>query len=77
MKAIEINTRTNKKGRLSLDFQLDQPDKKVRLLILLENDEETQEESWLKAVSSNPAFDFLKEADEDIYTVNDGEAWYG
>ncbi|MBU2557241.1 MAG: hypothetical protein KJ578_05605 [Bacteroidetes bacterium] len=77
MKAIEINTRTNKEGRLSLDFQLDQPDKKVRLLILLENDEETQEESWLKAVASNPAFDFLKEADEDIYTVNDGEAWYG
>jgi hypothetical protein len=77
MKAIEIKTSTNKEGRLSLDFQLNQPDKKVRLLILLENDEETQEEAWLKAVSSNPAFDFLKEADEDIYTVNDGEAWYG
>ncbi len=77
MKAIEIKTRTNKEGRLSLDFQLNQPDKKVRLLILLENDEETQEEAWLKAVSSNPAFDFLKEADEDLYTVNDGEAWYG
>ncbi|MDO8726521.1 MAG: hypothetical protein Q7J35_10680 [Candidatus Methanoperedens sp.] len=30
------------------------------------------EKEWLDAVTSNPAFDFLKEPEEDIYTSEDG-----
>lgn len=40
-----------------------------------EKDFEVDEETlWLKSISNNPAFDFLKDNDEDIYTIHDGEA---
>jgi len=28
---------------------------------------------WMKAVTSNPAFDFLNEPTENIYSLTDGE----
>ena len=30
------------------------------------------ESKWLYAATTNPAFDFLKEPEEDIYTLADG-----
>ncbi|MDF5723809.1 MAG: type II toxin-antitoxin system Phd/YefM family antitoxin [Rhizonema sp. PD37] len=33
---------------------------------------ELEEYEWLKAAMRNPAFDFLKEQQEDIYTITDG-----
>jgi hypothetical protein len=37
---------------------------------------ELEEYEWLKAVVRNPAFDFLKDSEEDIYTVADGEPFH-
>jgi len=34
--------------------------------------EEFSETEWLHAAATNPAFDFLKEPEEDIYTLEDG-----
>lgn len=34
------------------------------------------EEEWLYAAASNPAFDFLKEPEEDIYTSADGKPFH-
>jgi hypothetical protein len=31
------------------------------------------ESEWLRAVTANPAFDFLKEPREDVYTLADGK----
>ena len=77
MKAIEINSRTDKKGLLKINYPLRQADKKVRVLILVEEDtEEDEERIWLEAVSKSPAFKFLYEKEEDIYSVNDGEPLY-
>jgi hypothetical protein len=44
-------------------------------LILLEDDPDEKEEEmlWLKSVSKNPAFDFLNEPAQDIYSLSDGE----
>ena len=39
---------------------------------LQENDEVT-DEAWLSSAANNPAFDFLNDAEEDIYTISDGE----
>ena len=36
----------------------------------LEKDEEA---IWMKFLSNNPAFDFLKDPKEDIYSLKDGE----
>ena len=33
-------------------------------------DEETE---WLHAAATNPAFDFLKDPEEDVYTLADGD----
>lgn len=31
------------------------------------------EVEWLKAIAQNPAFDFLHNPEEDIYTIHDGK----
>ncbi|WP_372947103.1 hypothetical protein [Mariniphaga sp.] len=75
MKAIELNSRTDKKGYLKIKYPLEKSEKNVRILILVDedNNETEEEELWLKAISQNPAFDFLKDESEDIYSLNDGE----
>lgn len=74
MKVIEINSKTDKKGHLKIDYQLDKSDSNVRLLILIDdNSDNDEEEIWIEAISSNPAFDFLMDNSEDIYSINDGE----
>jgi len=77
MRAIEINTMTDRFGHLKLDYPINKRDKKVRVIILVDestdyNDEETQ---WMNAISKNPAFDFLNEPSENIYTLKDGESF--
>jgi hypothetical protein len=74
MKAIEINSKTDAKGCLKLDYQLDRSDSPVRVLILLEEDTaENEEKLWVDSISKNPAFEFLHDSDEDVYSINDGE----
>ncbi|CUS03717.2 protein of unknown function [Candidatus Promineifilum breve] len=35
--------------------------------------DEISKTEWLQAAAGNPAFDFLKDDDEDIYSVDDGK----
>ena len=35
--------------------------------------EEIDEDEWLHAAATNPVFDFLKDPEEDIYTLADGK----
>lgn len=37
---------------------------------------ELEEYEWLKIVVRDPAFDFLKEPEEDIYTLADGQPFH-
>jgi hypothetical protein len=76
MKAIEIKSKTDKKGNLKINYQLNKSNRNVRILILLEDDPyhaDDEEKLWMDAVSDNPAFDYLFEESEDVYSVNDGE----
>ena len=75
MRAIEINSKTDKKGRLKIDYDLIQKNTNVRVLILLdEQDDESKEEKiWLSSILNNSAFDFLKDEEEDIYSITDGK----
>jgi len=45
---------------------------RVRVIILLSEEVDIDEVEWLRAAATNPAFDFLKEPEEDIYTLADG-----
>ena len=74
MKAIEINLKTDKTGRLKINYKLDKSESNVRVLILLDEDSSEQEEKlWMNSISKNPAFDFLNDSVEDIYSLKDGE----
>jgi len=74
MRAIEINSKTDKRGHLKIDYPLDKSDSNVRVLILLDdNIDDDEERLWLDSISKNPAFDFLKDKSENIYSLNDGE----
>lgn len=75
MKAIEINSKTDKTGHLKINYKLDRPGRNVRILILLDDEinEEEDEILWMKSISENPAFTFLNDPAEDIYSLKDGE----
>lgn len=72
MKAIETTGQINQEGALLLDQPLVARGKIVKIIILMEEDE-NEEKEWISMVSNNPAFDFLKEELEDIYTITDGK----
>ncbi len=51
--------------------------KRVRVIVLYEaDDSELNEAEWLQAVAKNPAFDFLNDPAEDIYSLSDGEPFH-
>ncbi len=45
----------------------------VRVSHLLTDESDLHEIEWLRAAATNPAFDFLKNPQEDIYTLADGD----
>lgn len=47
--------------------------KRVRVIVLYSPADESDEREWLRAATENPAFAFLKDAAEDIYTPLDGK----
>lgn len=34
------------------------------------------EREWFQAAATNPAFDFLKDPEEDVYTLTDGKPFH-
>lgn len=78
MKAIETTGIINARGQLVLDEPLlTVAPTRVRVVILLPEETDIDEMKWLRAAARNPAFDFLKEPEEDIYTLADGRPFYG
>jgi hypothetical protein len=76
-KAIEITGTVDKMHRLLLDEPIPiAGPSKVRVIILLNEEADIEESEWLRAATINPAFDFLKEQGEDIYTAADGKPFH-
>ena len=75
MKMKELRSKTDKEGFLKIDHKLDWKDTNVRIFVLLEEEVEAQEDErlWLEAITNNPAFDFLNDPEENIYSLKDGE----
>lgn len=75
MRAIEVTGTVDENRRLHLDEPLPFTGSgKVRVIVLVtgEGPENGEEADWIRSASRNPAFDFLGDDEEDIYTVNDG-----
>jgi len=70
MRAIETTGVLDKSRLLKLDKRLKTTKpQKVKVIILYGGDNDDDETAWLKMLSGNPAFDFLKDNEEDIYTL--------
>lgn len=74
MKAVETTGTLKHERHLVLDEAVHGVGStRVRVIILLPEEDDVDAEEWLRAAASNPAFDFLRDAKEDIYTLGDGE----
>ena len=70
MKAIEITGTIDAQCRLHLDGPLPRGGpRRVRVIILMDEEDDMSEQEWLRAATVNPAFDFLQDPAEDIYTL--------
>jgi hypothetical protein len=73
MRAIETTGILTTQGQIQLDCPLPQgKPSRVKVILLIAEDEELSEQTWLSAVSNNPSFAFLNDPEEDIYTLEDG-----
>ena len=76
MKAIETTGWVDEQCRLLLDEPLAiAGPSRVRVLILVEEEGDLEDAEWLRAASTNPAFEFLQAPEEDIYTLADGKSF--
>jgi hypothetical protein len=63
--------------QLRLDEPLPIPGQsRVRVIVLVPEAEDISEAVWTEAVSASPAFAFLKDVAEDVYTLADGKPFH-
>ncbi len=74
MQAMEAYGHIDSKGLLQINTPSPLKENEVKVIIMYtENDEMAEEQIWLKSISNNSAFDFLKDPEEDIYSLNYGK----
>lgn len=77
MQAFETYGHIDKTGRLKIMPELPLKEGDVKVIIMYNEEKgESDEALWLKSVSKNPAFEFLKDKEEDIYSLTDGKPFH-
>ena len=77
LKALEVVGTIDEQRRLQLNEPLPiVGPSRVRVIILIPEETDLDEQEWLQVAAINPAFDFLKEPEEDIYTLADGKPFH-
>ena len=77
MHAIETTGVVDAQHQLRLDKPLPiAGQSRVRVIVLVPEDADIPETAWTKTAATSPAFDFLKDAAEDIYTAADGKPFH-
>jgi hypothetical protein len=77
MTAIETTGTIDEHRQLQLDSLLPIPGpRRVRIIVLYPWDDEWDETEWLQAAARNPAFAFLNDPEEDIYSLADGKPFH-
>ncbi len=72
--AIELTGTVDENRRLQVDDQLPiSGPKSVRVIVLYPLVDDWDQSKWLQSVARNPAFSFLKDPQEDIYSLSDGK----
>lgn len=74
LSAIELSGIINEHHQIQLDEPLPiEASKRVRVIVLYATDDDLSEKEWMEAAGANPAFAFLSDPDEDIYSLEDGK----
>ena len=77
MNAIETTGIVDAQHPLRLDTPFPVPGQsRVRVIILAPETDDISEGYWTKAAAASPAFDFLKDASQDVYTTADGKPFH-
>jgi len=77
MNAIEMTGTIDEHRQLQLDGTIPVSGPvRVRVLVLYPLSDGYDERDWLEAAARNPAFAFLNEPEEDIYSPDDGEPFH-
>ncbi|HKY55476.1 MAG TPA: hypothetical protein VJM08_14260 [Anaerolineales bacterium] len=80
MAAIEMTGTVDENHQLKLDGELPiTGPRRVRVIVLsplTEIADDWNEMEWLKAALNNPVFEYLRDPEEDIYTIKDGKPFY-
>lgn len=77
LEAIEVTGSIDDRHQLHLDEPLPIAGRsRVRVIILVAQESEEDEREWLRAAAANPAFDFLKDPREDVYSPSDGKPFH-
>ena len=77
MTAIEMTGTVDEQHRLQLDAILPIPGpRRVRVIVLYPLVDEWDDTEWLQAAARNPAFAFLCDTEEDIYSLADGTPFH-
>ncbi len=75
--AIELTGTIDEQHQLRLDEALPiTGPRRVRVIVLYQLDREWNETEWLQAAARNPAFEFLNDPAEDIYSLTDGKPFH-
>jgi len=73
MRAIEVFGEVSKDGNIRLSHPLPVEVKRVKVIILIPEENELDDNLWLKSVNNSEAFKFLLDEKEDVYTPEDGK----
>lgn len=73
-KAFEVMGTVDEQRQLHLDSPLPlSGPHRVRVIIVFPEETDLSEQEWIQGAAHNPAFEFLKDPAEDIYTLSDGK----
>lgn len=73
MKAIEKKGTIGKDGMIHISTSKEFAGKEIKIIILIPESDYISDNEWLIVNTNNPAFNFLNDPGEDIYTINDGK----
>ena len=77
MNAIETTGVVDAQHQLRLDKPLPiAGQSRVRVIVLVPEEADISETAWTNTAATSPAFEFLKDAAEDIYTAADGKPFH-
>lgn len=77
MRALETTGTIDAQHHLHLDHILPiKGPSRVKVIVLLEDENNISEKEWLQMAATNPAFDDLHNEHENIYSLSDGKPFH-